>query len=117
MASTEDWFSCRIRFAHYSDNDDSVLTVRTSSYLLRASDFEDARLRAIEVGRKEERVYRNAADGMARIAMIEVDSVDMLDAIVDGVEVSSIWSDDIIPCPYSWDHVFTPELSRPTNSL
>ncbi|MFF4387516.1 hypothetical protein ACFY0G_12130 [Streptomyces sp. NPDC001552] len=116
MASTEDWFSCRIRFAHYSDSD-SALTVRTSSYLLRASDFEAARLRAIEIVRKEERVYRNAADGMARIAMIEVDSVDMLDAIVDGVEVSSIWSDDIVPCPYSWDHVFSPESSRPTNSL
>lgn len=116
MAITEDWFSCRIRFAHYSNNE-SALLVRTSSYLLRASDFEAARLRAIEVGRREERVYPNANGGMARIAMIEVDAVDMLDAIVDGIEVSSIWSDEIIPCPYSWDNEFSPELSHPTNSL
>ncbi|WP_057238892.1 MULTISPECIES: DUF4288 domain-containing protein [unclassified Kitasatospora] len=111
-----DWFSCRLRFAHYSDND-PTLSLRISSYLLRALDFDDAKLRAIEIGKREEKVYANAAGGMARVALVEVEAVDILDAIVDGVEVASIWPEEITPCPYSWDHQFSPEASRPTNSL
>lgn len=112
----ECWFSCRIRFVHYSNGNPSCL-IRTSSYLLKARDFEAARLRALEIGRREERIYPNADGGMARTAMIQVEALDMLDGIVDGVEVASLWSDEITPCPYPWEHQFAPEESRPTNSL
>lgn len=110
------WFSCRIRFIHYSRNDPSYL-IRVSSYLFRAHSYEDAMPRALEIGGREERVFRNADGGMSRTAMVEVDAIDILDDIADGVEVASLWSEDLDSCPYSFDHRFTPEDSCPTQSL
>lgn len=111
------WFSCRVRFAHYSD-DDSTYLMETCSYLFRGPrDYDAAMSRALEVGREREKIFRNSNGGMARVAMVEVEALDMIDRIFDGVEVASIWSDDLSQCPYSLDHHFNPENSRPTRSL
>ncbi|MFC9326186.1 DUF4288 domain-containing protein [Kitasatospora sp. NPDC057015] len=112
----QSWFSCRIRFAHLS-TDSETLLLRTSAYLVRAADYESALPRALEIGRREEKAYPNASGGTARIAVVEIETIDMLEELTDGTEVASLWSDDITPSPWDWDHRFRPENSRPGSSL
>ncbi|CAM5284775.1 hypothetical protein SAVIM338S_00199 [Streptomyces avidinii] len=110
------WFSCRIRFAHLASGSD-VLLYSVSVFLVRADDYASGLQVALARGRREERVYANAEGGTARIAMVEVEALDMLDGIEDGVEVACVWSDDVVPSPFPVDFVFEPAASKPTNSL
>ncbi|MFD7640609.1 DUF4288 domain-containing protein [Kitasatospora sp. NPDC059795] len=110
------WFSCRIRFAHLASGSD-VLLYSVSVFLVRADDYEAGLRAALARGRREEKVYANADGGTARTAMVEVEALDMLDGVEDGIEVACLWSDDIVPNPFPMDHAFRPDASRPTNSV
>ncbi|MFH8379611.1 DUF4288 domain-containing protein [Kitasatospora sp. NPDC018058] len=111
------WFSCRIRFAHMSSSDNTLL-YSVSVYLIRADDDETGLELALARGRQDERVYANAAGGTSRVAMVEVEALDMLDpTIEDGVEVACLWSDDIVPNPFPMDVTFQPEASNPANTV
>lgn len=113
---SDSWFSCRVRFAHLATSSESLL-LRTSVYLFIADSYESAHPRALEIGRREEQVYPNGAGGMTRIAMVEIEAIDQLDEIEDGIEVACLWSDEIEPSPYTWDQEFHPEKSKPWNTL
>ncbi|MFD0522587.1 DUF4288 domain-containing protein [Paractinoplanes durhamensis] len=76
-----------MRFAEYTD-DTTFFRYRTSVYLLRAADHEAARVRAVEIGREQERTYRNAEGALFRTALVGVDTLDMLGDLEDGVEVA-----------------------------
>ncbi|MEY2227120.1 DUF4288 domain-containing protein [Streptomyces sp. BF23-19] len=110
------WFSCRIRFAHMSSGS-NVLLYSVSVFLFQADDYAAGLQKALARGRREEKIYTNAEGGTARIAMVEVEALDMLDAIEDGVEVACLWSDDIVPNPFPMDFTFQPAASKPTNSV
>ncbi|MFF4446192.1 DUF4288 domain-containing protein [Streptomyces sp. NPDC001502] len=115
-ASGPIWFSCRIRFAHMSSGS-SVLLYSVSVFLIQADDYAAGLQTALARGRREEKIYTNAEGGTARIAMVEVEALDMLNAIEDGVEVACLWSDDIVSNPFPMDFTFRPAASRPTNSV
>ncbi|MFJ8039210.1 DUF4288 domain-containing protein [Kitasatospora sp. NPDC096147] len=110
------WFSARIRFAHLATGSDDHL-YSVSAYLVLADDFEDALPKALARGRREERTYANGAGGTSRTALVVVETLDVLDAVEDGVEVACLWSDDLTPNPFAFDHPFHPEESKPGHSL
>ncbi|GAA2648166.1 DUF4288 domain-containing protein [Paractinoplanes durhamensis] len=101
------WFSTSMRFAEYTD-DTTFFRYRTSVYLLRAADHEAARVRAVEIGREQERTYRNAEGALFRTALVGVDTLDMLGDLEDGVEVAH-WPGEEIEPPVAWGHEFHPE--------
>ncbi|MCX4632262.1 MULTISPECIES: DUF4288 domain-containing protein [unclassified Streptomyces] len=115
-ASGHSWFSCRIRFAHMASGS-NVLLYSVSVFLIQADDYATGLQMALARGRREEKVYANAEGETARIAMVEVEALDMLDVIDDGVEVACLWSEDIVPNPFPMDFVFQPTASKPTNSV
>jgi hypothetical protein len=52
-----------------------------------------------------------------RIAVVEVESLNMLGDDLDGSEVFWWPGEDQDASPYPWDHVFTPENSTPYTAL
>jgi hypothetical protein len=110
------WFSATVRFALYTE-DSGYFMPSVSVYTFRAIDFDAASGRALEIGRAGERTYVNAEGVRVRIAMTEVETLNMLGDDLDGTEVFWWPGEEQAASPYTWDHAFTPEKSTPSTAL
>lgn len=110
------WFSSTVRFALYTE-DASYFMPSVSVYTFQAIDHEAAFVRVLEIGRAEERTYVNAEDVRVRIAMTEVETLNMLGDNLDGTEVFWWPGEEQATSPYTWDHTFTPATSTPSTAL
>ena len=110
------WFSARIRFAiiietiglhGYSD----------SIYLFRATDFETAFQKVMEIGYNHEESYINGDNQRVVWKFVEIISLDIIRSkSLDGAE---IYSEPVSGENPSWtiEHEFHPELSEPTQTV
>ena len=90
--------------------DDSVVVFRARSY---AHAFR----RAIELGRKSETSYKNHRGETVRWALVEVENLDFVGKVIDGVEVASRLHSRTSRTPVGPRRRFHPERSRPNNSF
>jgi hypothetical protein len=88
-----------------------------SVYTFQAIDHEAAFGRVLEIGRAAERAYINAEGVRVRIAMTEVETLNMLGDDLDGTEVFWWPCEAQAASPYTWGHSFTPEESTPYTEL
>lgn len=112
------FFSACLRFAVLVDDGrprrrntwcDSIVT-------FRARDWEHARDRALELGRKQETTYENRLGETVRWALVGVETVDMVGRRLDGVEVWSRMYTRVAREPVSPRKRFRPEASEPASS-
>ena len=115
--SQQSWFSTRVRLvvliegAHAMRYSDSV-------FVFRAADFDDAFRRALALGRKQEQEYVGGEGKRVRRRLKEVVSLDIISADdLDGAEVYSEPVDLATGEASDFDQVFTPESSKPTQTI
>ena len=84
--------------------------------VLKAANWDDARTRALDLGRAKEKTYRNSENRQVRWALERLVTLDELGEIVDGLEIYSQPSNlGIQAVPF--DQEFRPELTEPTQSV
>jgi hypothetical protein len=88
-----------------------------SILVFKARDFDHAFTRALELGRAQERTYKNVKGKDVRWALVEVIDLDCVGRRLDGVEVSSKLHARISKKPIFHRHRFHPERSRPGQSI
>ncbi|WP_344510016.1 DUF4288 domain-containing protein [Dactylosporangium maewongense] len=110
------WFSATARFALYTE-DAGYYLPSVSVYTFKATDHAGALVRALELGRAAEQAYVNAHGVRVRVALVEVESVNMIGDDLDGAEVFWWPGEEQDASPYAWDHTFTPERSTPHTAL
>ncbi|MEC7523183.1 MAG: DUF4288 domain-containing protein [Myxococcota bacterium] len=107
------WFSSTVRRVCLVEGEGCVMA-NDSVLLFRASDFDEAFRRAVELGRALEEEYRNLAGQLVRWRLKEVLSLDSIRAeSLDGAEVHSSFEEFDPPHKLEMDEVFTPECSEP----
>jgi len=107
------WFSSTVRRVCLVEGEGCVMA-NDSVHIFRATDFDDAFERALEVGRAQEEEYRNGAGQLVRWRLEELLSLDMIRAeSLDGAEVHSRLEEIDPPREVDMDEVFTPECSQP----
>lgn len=110
------WFSAKMRFVILVEGTGGE-TLNDRVYVFRSNDFPAALERALEIGRRGQSEYRNG-DGMrVQWSLMEIISLDMLTADLDGAEVYSepvhLPPEKVIP----FDTTFRPEDSQPTQTI
>src|ERR1044072_2369126 len=87
-----------------NDYDESV-------FVFRARDFDQAFERALEIGRAQEKSYRNGTGQNVRWALVEISTLDYVGRKLDGVAVASRLHSRISSAPISYNRSFHPEKS------
>ena len=108
-----EWFSAMVRLAILIEGSGS-LEYDDVVYVFRATDFDDAVTRAVDLGSAAEREYRNADGRLVRWRLTAVMTLDQVGpGDLDGAEV---WS-QFTPIPpeekVGFEHVYHPAASRP----
>ncbi len=114
--TNETWFSSKLRLGviieglglvHYSD----------SLYLFKASDFEAAFKKALEIGRRNEQSYGNGDSQRVVWKLAEVVSLDIMRA--ESLEAAEIYSESVSgsDATLGIDHTFHPEQSSPNQTV
>jgi hypothetical protein len=115
--SKESWFSARLRFAIMIGSMGAD-TINDRIFLLKSKNFDAAFSKALDIGRREEKTYKNEIGEDVMWRFSEILSLDIIvSADLDGAEVYSepihLSDDEIIP-----DGVdFEPEKSKPIQTL
>lgn len=113
----QQWFSTKIRLLCLLESGGGT-GYRDSVFLIQATDFEDAFGRALEIGRGLERTYLNGDGITVRWAFTSVISLDALGrALTDGDEIYSEPLDLAIDSAIDFDTQFSPEQSKPTQTV
>jgi hypothetical protein len=106
------WYSGTLRFFTVTaaegrvDGEDSI-------YLVRASDWEEAFRRFLEIGYKKETTYKNWLEQETRVRFISIRTMDVLDEEdLDGIEVSCVPLDGEDP-QFTFETPVNPESSKP----
>ncbi|MET7423922.1 DUF4288 domain-containing protein [Dactylosporangium sp. NPDC005555] len=110
------WFSATLRFASFTE-DGRYFQPDVSVYTFKAVDHTSAFDRALQIGRGAERSFVNALGVRIRIALVDIETLNMLGDELDGVEVFYCPGQEHDTSPYTWDHSFTPERSTPYTAL
>ncbi|GAB3849204.1 hypothetical protein ACFPIJ_36600 [Dactylosporangium cerinum] len=110
------WFSATLRFASFTE-DGQYFQPNVSVYTFKAVDHTSAFDRALQIGRGAERSFVNALGIRIRIALVDIETLNMLGDELDGVEVFYWPGQEHDTSPYAWDHTFTPEQSTPYTAL
>lgn len=113
---SEVWFSAMLRLVVLVEGEGATRRTR-SVVVFRASDWPEAKQRALDLGRSMERSYVGGTGEAVRWRLETVETLDMLgDAITDGREVYSepveLGSEDVI----EFNQAFEPETSDPGQS-
>ncbi len=85
--------------------------------VFRARDFEHAFARALHIGRSHETEYVNFQKQKVRWALVKVETLDFVGKRVDGSEVASRLRRRRSSDTISFETVFRPEESKPTQSF
>lgn len=111
------WYSTKLRWVVLVEPEGAT-RYSDSVLLLQAEDFEHARARALELGRKQEEEYTNPDGQRVRWRLKEIVSLDQLgDTIRDGMEVYSEPADLGREAELPFDAEFHPEQSQPTQTV
>ncbi|MDQ3577357.1 MAG: DUF4288 domain-containing protein [Actinomycetota bacterium] len=116
MTAPEDWYSARIRLVCLIEGEGAA-RFQDSVVLLRASSFQAALTRAVDVGRSHEEEYTNADGQRVVWRLKEIISLDVVKTDLDGAEV---YSEPVELAPAEqdpFDTVYTPEGSQPTQTI
>ena len=115
--SRSSWFSARVRLVLLIEGA-GARGYADSVFVFRAADFDDAFQRALALGRKQEQEYVGGEGKRVRRRLKEVISLDILRADdLDGAEVYSEPVDLAAGEASNFDQVFTPEASKPTQTV
>jgi hypothetical protein len=111
------WFSTKIRVALLIE-DAGLVSYMDSVHVFQAKDFDEAKQRALELGRGHEEEYLNSDQQRVRWRFKEIVSLDLLGSeLSNGCEVYSepvkLGSDEHLP----FDVNFDPQFSRPTQTI
>lgn len=110
------WFSAMLRFAIAIEGVGIVNNMGTV-VVFRASSFDTAKRRALDLGHEKEVNYLNELQQHVSWRLTAVETLDMLgDEISDGREVYSEPNDVGTSNPADYHREFSPELSEPTQS-
>jgi len=110
------WFSGRVRFAIIIDTI-GLDGYYDSVYLFRATGFEAAFQRVVEIGHNNEQSYFNGDNQQVVWKLAGIISLDIIRSeSLDGAE---IYSEPVPGEDSSWtiEHEFHPELSEPTQTV
>ena len=88
-----------------------------SIVVFRASSWDHAFERALELGRQQETTYENVYGHTVRWKLVEIINLDLIGKKVDGAEVASKLDYKRVKEPISSDAEFHPENSEPTQSF
>ena len=106
------WYSGALRFFTVTadkgrvDGEDSI-------YLIRATDWDDAFRRFLDIGHKKETSYTNWHERETRVRFISIRTIDVLDEEnLDGIEVSCVPLDGDDP-QFTFETPVSPENSTP----
>lgn len=111
------WHSAKIRLACLIEGE-GVVQYTDSIFVFKATGYQDAKERAIALGKKQEEEYHNAEGSCVRWRLKEIISLDALtEGVLDGTE---IYSEPVKPevgilIPFDVD--FKPEDSKPTQTI
>ena len=97
--NSENWFSATLRF-FIVNSVDGKMRAEDSVFLARATDFEDAFQRFLELGGQNETTYRNDLDEEISRRFSAIITLDMIPANdLNGVEINStpIFEADKLP--------------------
>lgn len=111
------WFSTKVRLVLLLE-EEGATRYMDSVFIFRASDFQGAFQRALELGRGQEQSYRNAEGQRVQWKLVRVISLDQIQSeSLDGAEVYSepvaLSEGDSIPFAAE----FEPEKSAPTQTV
>jgi hypothetical protein len=110
------WFSAMLRMVVLVDGIGGSRRVR-SVVLLRATDWAEAKLRALQRGREEERSYVGGTGEQVLWRLEAIETIDLLgEEIADGREVYAEPVDVGIGEAIAFDAEFRPEDSEPGQS-
>ncbi len=115
--SSSEWFSAAVRVAILVEGTRDHDEAR-SVFLFRSPNFDEAFVRALQLGRGLEQEYVNGAGQLVRWLLLEVETLDILGPeIADGREVYSepLRASITFP-PETSPESFKPEESNPTSS-
>ena len=93
-----------------NDYDESVI-------VFRARDFANAFERALEIGKAQEKRYKNGQGQSVRWALVEISNLDYVGRKIDGAEVASKLHSRISAKPISPKQRFHPQRSKPNQSF
>jgi hypothetical protein len=115
--TTQYWFSSKLRTVCLVERHGATRYM-DSVFLFRATDFETAFRRALDIGRSQEQGYTNADGERVVWKFVKVVSLDQLPKEdLDGAEVYSepvsLGAGEMMP----FESHFEPEQSRPTQSI
>jgi hypothetical protein len=109
----DSWYAVKLRFVILLETTGGE-DVNESLYLLRSDGFENAFLRALEIGRSAETEYLGGTGERVRWRLKDVVTLDEVRAAdLDGAEVYSQFASLGEGEHYDFDHKFQPELSKP----
>ena len=110
------WFSTRIRFAIVIETK-GLVRYSDSVYLFRSENFDTAFQSALDAGRKNERAYVNGEGQRVFWKTAEVVSLDIIQA--KSLEGAEVYSEPVAASDPSIavDHKFSPESSKPTQTI
>ncbi len=111
------WFSAKVRLVCLMELA-GALRYMDSVYVFRSVDFQAAFTKALELGKCQEKSYRNAEKKKVVWQLVAIVSLDMIMAeSLDGAEV---YSEPIALAPgesFPFDVAFHPEQSEPTQTI
>lgn len=113
----EKWFSAKLRFACLVEHH-GLYSYQDSVYVFRAKWFDDAFDKALYLGRKQEREYRNADGETVVWRLKEILSLDLIQG--ESLEGAEVYSEPITPPEVDgipFDAELHPELSEPTQTV
>jgi hypothetical protein len=111
------WYSAKLRKICLVEGKGATMAMVTVC-VFRASDFSDAFVRVVKLGRSTEEEYRNEAGRLVRWRLKEVVTLDVLPGEeLDGVEVNADLADLRPEESVSFESEFRPEDSKPDQSL
>lgn len=110
------WFSSRLQFGVIVETI-GLLEYSDSLYLFQSSDFEAAFQKALEIGYRNERSYRNGEGQRVVQKVAEVVSLDMIRS--ESLEAAEMYSEPIpgSDATLGIDHTFHPERSLPNQTV
>jgi len=111
------WFSSRMRLVCLIEGIGAT-RYTDSVCIFKANNFEQAKTRALALGKKQEEDYKNKDGELVRWRLKALLSIDFIECDnLDGVEVYSEPVDLADGEAYGFDQRFSPEYSEPTQTI
>ncbi len=117
--SRTDFYSARLLFISLLESGQAKKSNLYDDYVIvfRATGFDHAFKRALDIGKGQEITYKNAFGQTVRWALVEIVNLDCVGKRIDGREVASKLHRRITKEPIALTKRFQPERSKPHESF